>query len=614
MKPRNPHIAWVWNLWRTRKGLIALLLLLTLISSAVAAAYPLVAKMVLDAIQAALDKNGAHGPPATSVAGAAAPTVTRFVGLILAIGGAGFVSSLFPGIRSVMNNIFEHEVRTRYFGEAMGKDQAFFARFRTGDLVTRLTDGLGPANDGMSWFLCSGIFRAVESTSKLAFCLVAMFLLDWRLSLLSIIPLPLMIGFFMYAQQRVFDSYRRNQEAISDINSQLEQSFAGSRIIKSFACESTYGRFFDAALGRRFGTELAMIRLDSVMGLIFQYIEYFAQIGVVFAGGWMAVRGSIGIGTFYAFYSWLGMLVIPVMDLPNLFVAGKRTFAAIDRIEEIRTWEPARPAVPPKEPRRGLDRIASLEFEGVGFSYEGAERKAGEAPERPAIEDCSFGIGAGERLVVVGPVGSGKSTLVKLAAGILLPERGRVLVNGSPLGDFEAGSLSRQLGYVPQESLLFSGTVRENVAIGVPEAEARIEDAEFLRAVSLAALADEIAAMPDGAETLLGQRGVSLSGGQRQRLAVARALARKPSLLLFDDITASLDAGNEERLWRALETEAAGAMAIVVSHRVSTLAFADRVLFLSAGRALAFGRHEELFETNPEYRSFIGEQFLRDGR
>lgn len=594
MRPRNPHVAWIWELWRTRKGLIALLLFLTFLSSAVAAAYPLVAKMVLDALQSALERRS----PAADV------PVARFVSLILAIGAAGFVASLFPGIRGVMNNVFEHEVRTKYFAEAMSKDQGFFARFRTGDLVTRLTDGLGPTNDGLSWFLCSGIFRAVESTSKLLFCLVAMFLLDWRLSLLSLLPLPLMIGFFMTAQRKVIDSYRRNQEAISDINSQLEQSFAGSRVIKAFACESTYGRFFDEALARRFGTELRMIRLDAVMGLVFQYIEYFAQIGVVFAGGWMAVTGSIGIGTFYAFYSWLGMLVLPIMDLPTLFVAGKRSFASVDRIEEIRKWpKPSRPGSPAE-----IGAVETLEFDSVSHAYDGAAEGS-----KPALESCSWKVEAGQRVVIVGPVGSGKSTLVKLAAGVLSPGSGRVLVNGIPIASIEPESLARQVGYVPQESLLFSGSIRENVAIGSPAAEAEIGEAEFRRTVEMAAIAGEIEALPEREGSLLGPRGISLSGGQRQRLAVARALARRPTLLLLDDITASLDAANEERLWRALAEEKRSTITIAVSHRASTLAFADRVLFLSGGRIEAFGRHEELVETKAEYRAFIGEHF-GDGR
>lgn len=591
MKFRNPHVAWVWELWSRRKGLIILLLFLTLLSSAVAAAYPLVAKMVLDALQKALE----GGSPADRTE--AEKTVGRFVGLILAIGGAGFVSSLFPGIRGVMNNVFEHEVRSRYFREALSKDQGFFARFRTGDLVTRLTDGLGPSNDGLSWFLCSGIFRAVESTSKLAFCLVAMFLLDWRLSLLSLIPLPLMIAFFMGAQRRVFDSYRKNQEAISDINSQLEQSFSGSRIIKAFAGEWTYGRFFDEALGRRFGTELRLIRLDALMGLVFQYIEYFAQIGVVFAGGWMAVKGSIGIGTFYAFYSWLGMLVIPIMDLPNLFVAGKRSFAAIDRIEEIRAWPS-----PAKREGRSIDDFRSLEFQGVDFAYPGVEGG------RTALAGADFRLGAGERLVVVGPVGSGKTTLLKLAGGLIRPERGRVLCNGLPLEELDEGSLSRLVGYVPQESLLFSGTIRENLAFGLREGEGPLADEELWSLLRAAALEEEVRALPEGPDSLLGQRGISLSGGQRQRLAIARALARRPRLLLFDDITASLDAANEEKLWLSLG--AAGSPAsLTVSHRISTLAFADRVLFVAEGRLRGVGRHEELFETDAAYRAFIGQHF-----
>ncbi len=612
--PPVRHLAWIWRLWRERGGLIILLFVLTFLSSAVAVTYPLVAKLLLDQLQGALSKGQGW-----EEAGA---EINRLVLLVLAIGAAGLVASMFPGIRGATNQVFEHLLRGKYFSKVLAKNRDFFQAFRPGDIVTRLTQDI--YNEmGVSWFLCSGIFRAIESGSKVVFCFAAMFLVDPKLTLLSMIPLPLMIAVFYLAQRRVYDTFMRNQESISTINAQLEMSFSGVRVIKAFACESKYERFFATVLGRRFETELGVVRLEAMLQLVYQYLDWFAQIGVVFAGGWMAVRGEITIGTFYAFYSWLGMLVIPILDIPNLFVSGKRAFVNMDRLEEIAAYgttasaaapAPAAPAPAAPAPGSASQPVAASEaawpegvqgpvesvaFEHVDFTFEGRREKA--------LDDCSFTLGKGERLAVIGPVGSGKSTLIRILSGLLEPTGGLVLVNGRPLSGLDGGALGSELGLVPQESLLFTGTIRENVAFGTRGEGRDISNGDFSRAVTTAQVADEIAAFSEGEATLLGQRGMSLSGGQRQRVAIARALAREPSLLLLDDITASLDATNEERLWQNLEPRAADMVTLVVSHRMSTLAWADKVLFLSEGRTLAFGRHEELIFSCPPYKAFIEE-------
>ncbi len=574
------HVAWIRAVWSEHKGLVALLFFLTLLSSAVAVLYPYLSKLLLDTIQGLLASPGQGNPM---------DEVDRLLLVFLAVGLAGLVASMFPGIRGMTNSVFEHVIRSKYFRKVLAKDYSFFAKFSTGDVVTRLTDDLYDFPK-LSWFLCSGIFRAVESISKVAFCLAAMVLLNPKLTLYSLVPLPLMIAIFYVTQDRIYDTFQKNQEAISAVNARLEMSFSGVRIIKAYACEDKYRRFFRNVLEQRFGTELAVAKLEVVLHLIYQYIDYVAQVGIVFAGGLMAVRGEISIGTFYAFYTYLTLLIFPVLDIPQLFVSGKRAFVNIDRLEELaRHPEPDVPGQP-----RAVDRLERVELLGVSFRY-------GDRAEN-ALTDISFSIGRGERIGVIGPVGSGKSTLVKCLLGLLPPSSGEIRVNGADLGELDLVSYRARVGYVPQEALLFSGSLRENVDFGGES----LSDGMFRTSVEAAQMAEEIASFTDGERTVVGQRGVSLSGGQKQRMAIARAVARRPELMLFDDITASLDAANEERLMRRLDELSGDLAFVIVSHRLSTLQYVDKVLFLDRGRALGFGRHEELLE-NPRYRAFIEE-------
>jgi ATP-binding cassette, subfamily B, multidrug efflux pump len=585
--PKPSRLGWIWGIWRERKLLIALLFALTLLSSAVAVAYPYLSKLLIDMIQGLIES--------ASPASEAEARIRRLVMAVLAVGALGFVANLFPGVRGAVNSVFDYIIRKKYFGEVLRKDYRFFASFRSGDVVTRLTDDIYDFPK-LSWFLCSGIFRAVESISKVAFCLAAMLLLDWRLTLISLIPLPLMVAVFAIAQDRIYDSFKSNQEAISDINSQLEMSFSGLRIIKAYSCEAKYRRFFAEALARRFATEMSVAKLGTILMMVYMYIDYVMQIGVVFVGGFMAVKGSISIGTFYALYNYLGMLVYPILDIPQLFVSGKRAFVNIDRLEEMRAYASRRSSgreFPPGP-------VESLEVESLGFGYDDRAR---------ILNGVSFELKKGERLAVVGRVGSGKSTLVKILAGLLEPTEGRVKVNGVCLAEAEEAGLARIMGYVPQEPLLFSGSVRDNVAFGTPGDGCAISDQALDEALRTAQVSEEVRGFRDGENTLLGQRGASLSGGQRQRIALARAIARSPRLLLLDDVTASLDARNEERLMNALALWSGELACVIVSHRLSTLQYADKILFLDSGELRAFGVHEELMASNGPYRAYIDEHF-----
>jgi len=622
MNQKLYHLRWIREVWRERQALVWLLLFLTLVSSAVAVAFPLLTKQLFDLLEHAIDTKMSED--------VAMAQVKRIALYFAAIGVAGLIAGIFPGVRGALNMVFDYIVRKRYFGEVVRKDIRFFSEFRSGDVITRLTSDISDFPK-ISWFLCSGIFRAVESASKVTFCIIAMFSLDWRLALASLASLPVMLFVFSRTQAAIYDRVNKNEQAISEINNQLEMSFSGVRVIKAFASEEKYTSFFEDALKKRFNTEMAVIKLETVMHLIYQYIDYVAQIALVFVGGLMVTKRSISIGTFYAFYNYLNMLIYPVLDIPQLFVFGKRAFVNIDRLEEIRQYETGSqkqyatstqkkydPSIQnqnkvsaqrqekstPKKDIASDKAFRSLCFENVTLRYE-QRRKA-------ALSDISLEILPGEKFLIIGPVGSGKSTLIKTALGLLEPQKGRVMINNKPVRSLDPTEIRGLIGYVPQDPLLFSGSIRENILFGCREGQ-NLTDEELFRIIEVSRLTEEIEYFSDGLETKLGQRGTSVSGGQKQRIAIARALAGYPALLLLDDMTASLDTNNEEALWHSLAAmpEFAQAAVIAVSHRLSSIQYVDRVLFLNGGRIAGFGKHTELMEQNGLYREFVAEHVRR---
>ena len=579
----NKHVRWIVKNWMTQKWFLLIMLLFTLGSSAVAIAHPIVFGRLIDLLKNILSAPDKYPDPMAEV--------NRIIWIMLGLGAAQLVTGFYPAVRGWVNIRFENMLRMFYFKFILGKDFRFFHKFRTGDVVTRLTDDLTDYSK-ISWFMCSGIFRAVNSFSLIMFSLVVMFSISPKLTMLTILPLPLMMVAFYFASDKLYRNFELNQQAISEINSQLEMSFSGIRIVKAFVSEEKYNRFFDLALARRFKTEMGVVKLNAVLHLIYEYIDYFAQIGVIIFGGYMAVKGQISVGTFYMFYTYLSMMIYPLLDLPQLFVSGKQAFVNIDRLEEMKDYPSfydqwkgqARP-----------EEFEELRFEDVSFTY----------PDKtePAIRDCSFELKAGERLLILGSTGAGKSTVANLILGLLQPSEGSIFLNGIDLRDIDLTALRDLIAYVPQEPLLFTGTVRENVLFANDKATGE----EYRIAVEVSQLKQEIESFPQGDETRLGQRGLGVSGGQKQRLTIARALVRNPKLLILDDITASLDAENEEKLWQDINLHFKDIAAIVISHRLSTLHYVDRVLFIDDKGHVHQGTHEELVFKNKDYHDFLHE-------
>ncbi len=579
----NKHVRWIVNKWMTQKWFLLIMLLFTLGSSAVAIAHPIVFGRLIDLLKGILASPDKYPEPMAEV--------NRIIWIMLGLGAAQLVTGFYPAVRGWVNIRFENMLRMFYFKFILGKDFRFFQKFRTGDVVTRLTDDLTDYSK-ISWFMCSGIFRAVNSFSLIMFTLAVMFSISPKLTLLSIAPLPLMMVVFYFTSDKLYRNFELNQQAISEINSQLEMSFSGIRIVKAFVSEEKYNRFFDFALARRFKTEMGVVKLNAVLHLIYEYIDYFAQIGVIIFGGYMAVKGRISVGTFYMFYTYLSMMIYPLLDLPQLFVSGKQAFVNIDRLEEMKNFPSFNSdwtgTAKPNE-------IKELRFDKVTCTY----------PEKnePAIKDCSFDLKDGERLLILGSTGAGKTTVANLLLGLLRPDSGTITVNGVPIEDIDLTALRNLIAYVPQDPLLFTGTVKENVLFAVDGAS----EEEYRTAVKAAQLEEEIAEFPERDETRVGSRGLGVSGGQKQRITIARALIKRPQLLILDDITASLDAENEEKLWQDIDRHYPGISAIVISHRLSTLHYVDRVLFIDDLGHAHQGTHDELVFNNKEYHDFLHE-------
>jgi len=578
------HVKWIWtNLWSKYRRFILLLVFMTILSTGVSVSYPFIFKLLIDKFTAILQDPSKHQTPMSEI--------HRIVWIFVSIGIVRIFAGLYPGFRAYMNLIFEYILRRNYFSEILKKDYKFFLKFRTGDLVTRLTEDLSDFPK-ICWFSCSGIFRAFDSFSKILFSLAMMATLSWRLTLISILPLPIMVVIFLVTSEQLYKRFKLNQEAISEINNQLEMTFSGVKIIKSFVCEDKYKRFFKTALDRKFNTQMEVVKLDTQLHMVYQYVDQFAQIGVILFGGYMVVVGEISVGTFFAFYTYLAMLVYPMLDLPQLFVSGKQAFVNIDRLEEIKNF----PVEPTTGGKRAVKKVDSIKFANVSFNYDGRESGI--------LRNVSFDVRRGERVVIIGPVGAGKSTILSLLTGILKPTEGSILINNSPIDSIEMSSFREKIGYVPQEPLLFSGTIRENIEFGLKN----VTEELYKSAVSVSQMEREIESFKDREKTMIGQRGVNLSGGQKQRIAIARALIRKPEVLILDDITASLDAENEEKLWREIGRIFKDITCFIVSHRLSTIRYVDNVVFMEAGTVVGKDRHEKMIDRFESYRDYIQER------
>jgi ABC-type multidrug transport system fused ATPase/permease subunit len=475
------------------------------------------------------------------------------------------------------------DLRTRLFDHLQTLPVGFYDRRSEGVLISRLTNNV----EQLDALVTDGVNALVTSAITIAGSAVVLFIIDVELALVSLVTMPLVLaGTWVYG--RISGPvYRRSMNTVADVTSYMEESFVGGRVVRSFVQEDRHRRDFDGVNARNRDVDLRTIQLISLYLPFVLLASNLALAAVLVFGGFQVIDGEKQLGVVVSFIGYLRLALGPLPDVAGLYTSYQEGMAGLDQIFELldeRSEVTDRRGAPDLPPVRG-----AIELENVCFGY---------GPERPnVLNDVSMKIDPGETVALVGITGAGKTTIVKLLPRFYDPDEGRVLIDGHDIREVTLASLRHQIGYVPQEPLLFSGTVRENVAFAHPDAT----DAEISEAARRVGVLEVLEALPDGLDTPVGERGGNLSVGQRQLVTLARASLIDPPIVVLDEATASLDVATEARVKDALERLLAGRSALVVAHRLETVRDADRIVMLAAGRVVEGGTHQELLAAGGVY-------------
>ena len=489
----------------------------------------------------------------------------------------------------------EFDIRNDLFRHLEKQDSGFYQRYRTGDVMARMTNDL----NAVRMLLGPALMYSANTVFFTIFALYFLLHLSPWLTLVALAPMPLASILVQYLGHRIHDRFERIQASFSEISSQAQENYSGARLIRAFAREEAQIGLFEK-LNRQYIAR--SLRLVQLMGMLWPTLEFILGVSMVItllAGGHQVIAHRISVGQFVEFNTYMILLIWPIIAVGWVINLFQRGTASVQRIDELLQAEPAiddRAADSSVKADTVLN--GEIEFRHLDFSY----------GETPVLRDISLKIPAGSSLAIVGPTGSGKTTLVSLLSRMYETPAGSLLIDGRPVRDYPLAVLRRNIGMVPQETFLFSETIRENLAFGAPDASVD----QMLEAAEAAHIRREFEEFPMGFETMVGERGVTLSGGQKQRAAIARALLRRPAILILDDALASVDTYTEERILGGLGSYTAGSTTILISHRVSTVRNADQIAVLDRGRIVEIGRHDELLALDGYYAGLYQKQQLEE--
>jgi len=571
-------LATLWPyLWRYR-GPLAIGIAALVMKDLAAALAPLVIRRTID----------------TLTAGLTLSLVWRFGLLLLALALVkGFFQYWMRWILIGVSRDIEYDLRNDLFAHLTRLTPRFYGTHRTGDIMARATNDL----NAVRMMLGPGIMYWTDTFVIFIAAIAVMGSIDWRLTFFVFLPVPAVSFTVGYFGRIIHDRFQRIQAMFSDISSRVQENLAGVRIVRAFAQEEAevreFGRLNECYIAEN-------LKLARIWGSFYPLLE--ALIGLTFVivlwlGGRQVVRGAISLGSFVMFTSYMGMLIWPMIALGWVVNLMQRGTASLERINQLL-------AEPVEIDDRGVGPEAPgeihglIEFIGVGVSYNGTA----------ALDNLHLRIPAGQTLAIVGPTGSGKTTLVNLVARLRDCDRGALKIDGADIRQIPLQTLRQAIGFVPQETLLFSDTISENIAFGAGGAP---EEA-IRRAAQTAGIAPDITEFPDQYQTLVGERGITLSGGQKQRTALARALIRDPRILILDDSLSSVDTITEERILQQLAGVMRGRTTLLISHRVSTVRNAHRIVVLDRGRLVEEGTHDDLLARGGYYAALYQKQLLEE--
>jgi ABC-type multidrug transport system fused ATPase/permease subunit len=477
----------------------------------------------------------------------------------------------------------EFDMRNALYGHLLRLSFGFYDRHQTGQLMSRATVDL----QGVRFFLGYGLIFFAQNLFTIVGATAIMFWTDWRLALVALAITPALIV-LAYRYSSVSHPVLRDvQQKIADVTTVAEENIVGVHVVKSFAQEEVEAQKFAQRSEAVFQRTVDANRQRSIYVPLLSFIPLLAQAAILLVGGWMVVHDELTVGEFFAFNLYVSLLIMPLRMLgmwigqsQRATASGERIFQILDEPEEI-AERPGAIELPPGEGR--------ITFEGVTFGYD---------PERPVLDGIELEVKPGRSIAVIGHTGSGKTTLTALVPRFYDVTTGSVLVDGTDVRDVTLTSLRRSIAVISQDPFLFSTTVRENIAFGAPDAT----DEEVERAARLAQAHEFVAALPQGYETVIGERGITLSGGQRQRIAIARAIVTNPRILILDDATASVDATTEAKIRAGLREAMEGRTTLIIAHRLSTISLADEIVVLDHGRIAARGTQGELAKRSAVYR------------